>query len=188
MMDFGFYYDPAAKADVGLIREGFWDEPPPGCSIVSTGTGADVYYTCHHYGAFNSEAADRVVHRDRDRPDPARALLRAAWRTFPADSCDWSWSDHGGIGEWRVPRRAGLGGRVRLPRLLRRAHWGGRCSKPDAGSVRTRGAVGTGLLGSQPPIVRPRADRARPSRGRVRLLGVRRRAIRRAATASTAST
>ena len=23
------------------------------------------------------------------------------WRTFPADTCDWSWSDHGGIGAWR---------------------------------------------------------------------------------------
>ena len=33
-MDFGFYYDPNAKADMGLIRGGFWVEKPPDCSIL----------------------------------------------------------------------------------------------------------------------------------------------------------
>ena len=56
-MDFGFYYDPNAKADVGLIRGGFWVEQPPGCSTLDNyrDRGPEVYYTCHHYGAFNTE-------------------------------------------------------------------------------------------------------------------------------------
>ena len=59
-MDFGFYYDPAARGTdfpAGLIRGGFWDEAPPGCSVVGNyrGRGPDVWYTCHHYGSFNTE-------------------------------------------------------------------------------------------------------------------------------------
>jgi hypothetical protein len=101
-MDFGFYYDPAAKADVGLIRGGFWDEPPPGCSIVGNyrDRGPDVYYTCHHYGAFNSEPRIASYLGIATGQIPAKHYF-GPWRTFPADSCDWSWSDHGGIGEWR---------------------------------------------------------------------------------------
>jgi hypothetical protein len=101
-MDFGFYYDPAAKADVGLIRGGFWDEPPPGCSIVGNyrDRGPDVYYTCHHYGAFNSEPRIASYIGIATGQIPPEHYF-GPWRTFPADSCDWSWSDHGGIGEWR---------------------------------------------------------------------------------------
>lgn len=52
-MDFGFYYDPAA----GLLRGGFWDEPSNQCTIKDNyeDRGPDVYYTCHHYGALNTE-------------------------------------------------------------------------------------------------------------------------------------
>jgi len=43
-MNFGFYYD----ADAGLLRGGYWPEPPLG--------GCHVHgYTCHHYGALNTE-------------------------------------------------------------------------------------------------------------------------------------
>jgi hypothetical protein len=101
-MDFGFYYDPNAKSDVGLIRGGFWVEPPPGCSIAGNyrDRGPDVFYTCHHYGAFNSEpriASDIGIATGQIPPEH----YFGPWRTFPADTCDWSWSDHGGIGEWR---------------------------------------------------------------------------------------
>ena len=101
-MDFGFYYDVAAKADVGLIRGGFWDEPPPGCSILGNyrDRGPDVYYTCHHYGAFNSEPRIASYIGIANGQIPPEHYF-GPWRTFPADNCDWSWSDHGGIGEWR---------------------------------------------------------------------------------------
>jgi hypothetical protein len=101
-MDFGFYYDPNAKSDVGLIRGGFWVEPPPGCSIAGNyrDRGPDVYYTCHHYGAFNSEPRIASYLGIATGQIPPEHYF-GPWRTFPADTCDWSWSDHGGIGEWR---------------------------------------------------------------------------------------
>ena len=130
MMDFGFYYDPAAKADVGLIRQGVlgraaarvfdrWQLPGqgPGCLL--------------HLPSLRRlqlRAADRVVHRDRDRPDPARALLRA-WRTFPAPATGPG-ATTAGSASGGVPRRAGLGGRVRLPATTSCPPGAGRCSKP----------------------------------------------------------
>ena len=107
-MDFGFYYDPLAKPDyhggpdVGLIRGGFWDEPPPGCSILGNyrDRGPDVYYTCHHYGAFNSEPRIASYIGIATGQIPPEHYF-GPWRTFPADNCDWSWTEQGGIGEWR---------------------------------------------------------------------------------------
>ena len=78
-MDFGCYYDPNAKADVGLIRGGFWatDDAPGGGAVGDyCGMGEDVLYTGHHYGAFNTEPRIASLHRHRDGPDPGRALLR----------------------------------------------------------------------------------------------------------------
>jgi hypothetical protein len=43
-MDFGFYYDPCA----GLLRGGYWPEPPIKTPHLNG-------FTCHHYGAVNSE-------------------------------------------------------------------------------------------------------------------------------------
>jgi hypothetical protein len=101
-MDFGFYYDPNAKPDVGLIRGGFWVEQPPGCSILDNyrDRGPDVYYTCHHYGAFNTEPRIASYIGIATGQIPPEHYF-GPWRTFPADSCDWSWSEQGGIGEWR---------------------------------------------------------------------------------------
>jgi hypothetical protein len=107
-MDFGFYYDPNAKADVGLIRGGFWAEPPPqvpppGCSSIAGNyrdRGPDVYYTCHHYGAFNSEPRIASYLGIATGQIPPEHYF-GPWRTFPADNCDWSWTEQGGIGEWR---------------------------------------------------------------------------------------
>ena len=88
-MDFGFYYDPAA----GLIRGGFWDEPPPGCFVQDNyrDRGPDVYYTCHHYGALNTEpriASYIGIAREQIPPTHYYKM----WRTFP-DTCDWSWQE-----------------------------------------------------------------------------------------------
>jgi hypothetical protein len=88
-MDFGFYYDPAA----GLIRGGFWDEPPTQCSTPGNyrGRGPTVFYTCHHYGALNTEpriASYIGIAHDQIPPTHYYKM----WRTFP-DTCDWSWQE-----------------------------------------------------------------------------------------------
>jgi len=88
-MDFGFYYDPVA----GLIRGGFWDDLPPGCSILGNyrGRGPDVYYTCHHYGALNTEP--RIASYIGIAKDgiPETHYFKM-WRTFPP-TCDWGWQE-----------------------------------------------------------------------------------------------
>jgi hypothetical protein len=88
-MDFGFYYDPAA----GLIRGGFWDEPPPGCSVLDNyrDRGPDVYYTCHHYGALNTEPRIASYIGIAWGQIPPSHYYRM-WRTFP-NTCDWSWQE-----------------------------------------------------------------------------------------------
>lgn len=102
-MNFAFYYDPAGRGpDVpaGLMRGGFWDEQPPGCSILGNylGIGPDVYYTCHTYGAFNSETRMiSYVAISLGQVPPAHYF--APWRTFP-DNCDWGWQEQKPTGGW----------------------------------------------------------------------------------------
>src|SRR5215204_5834986 len=88
-MDFGFYYDP----EQGLIRGGFWDAAPSGCSVPGNyrERGPTVYYTCHHYGSLNTEpriASYWGITRDQI---PATHYYKM-WRTFP-NTCDWSWQE-----------------------------------------------------------------------------------------------
>ena len=101
-MDFGFYYDPQAKADVGLLRGGFWVEQPPGCSTLANyrDRGPDVYYTCHHYGAFNTEPRIASYIGIATGQIPPEHYF-GPWRTFPDENCDFGWSEQDGIGEWR---------------------------------------------------------------------------------------
>lgn len=102
-MNFGFYYDEDAlgsDAPAGLIRGGFWDEPPPDCSVEANYGGGEtpVYYTCHHYGSFNTEpriASYLGIVAGQIPPEH----YFAAWRTFP-DTCDWSWQEQKPVGEW----------------------------------------------------------------------------------------
>ena len=102
-MDFGFFYDPLAKGpDVpaGLMRGGFWDEPPPDCGVLGNyrGGGPDVWYTCHHYGALNSETrAISYIAIALGQVPPEHYF--AIWRTFPP-TCDWSWQEQLPVGEW----------------------------------------------------------------------------------------
>ena len=102
-MNFAFYYDPAARGpDVpaGLMRGGFWDEVPPGCSIVDNylGVGPDVWFTCHTYGSFNSETRMiSYVAISLGQVPPAHYF--APWRTFP-DNCDWGWQEQKPTGSW----------------------------------------------------------------------------------------
>jgi hypothetical protein len=96
-MDFGFYYDPGA----GLIRGGFWDEPPPGCFVQDNyrDRGPDVYYTCHHYGALNTEPRITSYLGIADGTVPPEHYFKM-WRTFP-DTCDWSWQEQKPVGVTR---------------------------------------------------------------------------------------
>lgn len=102
-MDFGFYYDPAARGPdmPGLMRGGFWVEPPTGCSVRDNyrDRGPDVYYTCHHYGAFNSETRMiSYVAISLGQVPPTHYF--APWRTFPP-TCDWSWQEMLPVGQYR---------------------------------------------------------------------------------------
>ncbi|MCI0394175.1 MAG: DUF3131 domain-containing protein [Chloroflexi bacterium] len=97
-MDFGFYYDPAA----GLLRGGFWVEPPPGCSIQGnySGNGPDVFYTCHHYGSFNTEPRIASYIAIAFDQVPETHYFKG-WRTFPG-TCDWGWHEMQPQGEWHT--------------------------------------------------------------------------------------
>lgn len=103
-MDFAFYYDPVARgADVpvGLMRGGFWTTPPTGCSLAGNYVhrGPDVYFTCHTYGAFNSETRMiSYVAIALGQVSPAHYF--GPWRTFP-DTCDWSWQEMRPVGVQR---------------------------------------------------------------------------------------
>lgn len=111
-MDFGYYYngaegvrkDPAdTTARVGgQIRGGFWVEPPGDgtCSTPGNYRGdADVYFTCHHYGAFNTEPRMASYLGIAAGQIPARHYF-GTMRTFPP-TCDWSWTETRASGEWR---------------------------------------------------------------------------------------
>jgi Putative glucoamylase/Protein of unknown function (DUF3131) len=99
-MDFGFYYNEAENVG-GQIRGGFWVEPPPGCSVQGNyrDRGPDVYYTCHHYGAFNTEPRIASYLGIAEGQIPPKHYF-GTFRTFP-DTCDWSWTETKPVGEWK---------------------------------------------------------------------------------------
>ena len=93
-MHFGVYYNPEGRADlgVGLIRGGFWDEEPSGCSVPGNYTGGEtVYYTCHHYDTTVSETRIALYLGITDGEIPPEAYW-GTYRTFPS-TCDWSWQE-----------------------------------------------------------------------------------------------
>lgn len=111
-MDFGYYYngaegvrkDPADTAAPvgGQIRGGFWVEPPGDGTCNTPGNyrgDADVYFTCHHYGAFNTEPRMASYLGIASGQIPARHYF-GTMRTFPP-TCDWSWTETKPTGEWR---------------------------------------------------------------------------------------
>ncbi|MBL0749736.1 glucoamylase family protein [Nocardioides baculatus] len=109
-MDFGYYYNPAegirkepgSDAPVGgQIRGGFWVDPPSGCSVADNYRGGeDVYYTCHHYGSFNTEPRIASYLGIAAGQIPARHYF-GTLRTFPP-TCDWSWTETKPSGEWHT--------------------------------------------------------------------------------------
>lgn len=97
-MDFGYYYNPAENQ----IRGGFWVDPPAECSVPGNYRGgATVYYTCHHYGAFNTEPRMASYLGIASEQIPQKHYF-GTFRTFPGENCDWSWSEQRGQGEYRT--------------------------------------------------------------------------------------
>jgi hypothetical protein len=84
-MDFGYYYDPAE----GQMRGGFWPDPPPDCSVYDA--AKNVYFTCHHYGALNTEPRIASYIAIARGQVPATHYFKL-FRTF-LDNCDWSWQE-----------------------------------------------------------------------------------------------
>jgi hypothetical protein len=99
-MDFGCYYNP----EVNQIRGGFWDEDPHDSAAVTgdyCGIGQDVWYTGHHYGAFNTEPRMASYLGIAEGQIPAKHYY-GTYRTFPNDNCDWSWTETKPVGEWKT--------------------------------------------------------------------------------------
>jgi hypothetical protein len=103
LMDFGYYYDPAQNQ----IRGGFWVEDPtpaPGEGAEVPGNyrgGETVYYTGHHYGAFNTEPRMASYLGIASEQIPQKHYF-GTWRTFPSENCDWSWSEQSAVGHYET--------------------------------------------------------------------------------------
>ncbi|MFF5077673.1 glucoamylase family protein [Actinoplanes sp. NPDC000266] len=89
-MNFGFYFNPAAVSPIGtrgLIRGGFWDTAPPGCSVPQNG----VWFTCNHYDITVTEPRIATYLGIGAGQIPATAYYDTM-RTLP-DSCDYAWQE-----------------------------------------------------------------------------------------------
>ncbi len=89
-MDFGFFFDPAAATPIGtrgLIRGGFWDTAPPGCSVPQGG----VWFTCNHYDITVTEPRIATYLGIGAGQIPPVAYFDTM-RTLP-DSCDYAWQE-----------------------------------------------------------------------------------------------
>jgi hypothetical protein len=94
-MNFGFYYNPDAATPfgaTGLIRGGFWDAAPPGCSVPGDG----VWFTCNHYDITVTEPRIATYLGIAAGQIPAEAYYNTM-RTLPA-TCDWSWHEMQPVG------------------------------------------------------------------------------------------
>ena len=185
-MDFASFFDPAGAAGLpaGTNRGGFWDAPPPDCSVEApmyNGSGATAFYTCHHYDTTVSESRIATYLGIANGQIPADRAVRHA----PHDASRMRLGLAGAAAAGRVPhlrRRRGLGGRLLATTGCRSSRAGAAacssrscptCSFPRRSGDRSRGA--------QPSDHRRRAEAARARRGRIRLLGLlaRERPVRR---------
>ncbi|MEJ7794088.1 MAG: DUF3131 domain-containing protein, partial [Nocardioides sp.] len=102
-MDFGCYYNEA-EGQGGQIRGGFWDEDfgdPVRVKGDYCGMGEDVWYTGHHYGAFNTEPRMASYLGIASGQIPQKHYF-GTFRTFPGDTCGWDWTEAQPTGEWRT--------------------------------------------------------------------------------------
>nr|WP_146925749.1 glucoamylase family protein [Cellulomonas xylanilytica] len=103
-MNFAAFYDPAANGGVpgraGLLRGGFWADPPNAETDPGTVAGSPVYFTKNHYDITNSEPRiASYIGIARGQIPPAHYYATA--RTFPA-SCDWDWLEQRPVGVTRT--------------------------------------------------------------------------------------
>ena len=133
----------------------------------------DVWFTKQPLRRPELRAADGQLpgHRRRARCRPSTTSTstapsrRVRRRRLPGDAAQRR--------DAHLPRRRRLRGPLRLPRHAHRPHLGRRHVRgADGPALRARGALGPALVGRQPPALRARADRARPRRGALRLLGL----------------
>ena len=100
-MDFSCYYNP----EVNQIRGGFWeDNPNDGAAVAGDycGMPKDVWYTGHHYGAFNTEPRMASYLGIAEGQIPQKHYF-GTYRTFPNDAgCDWAWTETKPSGEWQT--------------------------------------------------------------------------------------
>ncbi len=98
-MDFGYYYDPAEKQ----IRGGFWDGARrQTCSIPGNyRDGPPVYYTCHHYGAFNTEPRMASYLGIAAQQIPQEHYF-GTWRTFPDDTATGPGAEQRPVGHYET--------------------------------------------------------------------------------------
>ncbi len=94
-MDFGYYYDAPERQ----IRGGFWVEPVPGSVPGNYRGGATVFYTGHHYGAFNTEPRMASYLGIAAGQIPQEHYF-GTFRTFPPEGCDFGWTEQRGVGQW----------------------------------------------------------------------------------------
>ncbi|MET0415715.1 MAG: glucoamylase family protein [Actinoplanes sp.] len=89
-MNFGFFFNPAATTPIGtrgLIRGGFWDTQPPGCSVAQNG----VWFTCNHYDITVTEPRMATYLGIAAGQIPPTAYYDTM-RTLP-DTCDYAWQE-----------------------------------------------------------------------------------------------
>lgn len=100
-MNFGCFYNPFENAPAGQIRGGFWDEDPLQSAAVKGNYcgGEDVWFTGHHYGAFNTEPRIASYLGIAAGQIPPRHYF-GTYRTFPHENCDWSWTETRAVGSW----------------------------------------------------------------------------------------
>ena len=100
-MDFGYYYNPQEKQ----IRGGFWLEPRPASVPGNYRGGETVYYTGHHYGAFNTEPRMASYLGIAAQQIPQEHYF-GTWRTFPLvkdnNPCWSGWTEQKPTGENRT--------------------------------------------------------------------------------------
>ena len=95
-MDFAAFFNPegAPGLPAGTNRGGFWDTAPSGCSVAApmyNGSGAEAFYTCHHYDTTVSESRIATYLGIAEGSIPATALY-GTHRTMPP-GCDWAWQE-----------------------------------------------------------------------------------------------
>lgn len=91
-MNFGFFFNPAATSPIGtrgLIRGGFWDTAPPGCSVADPARA--VWFTCNHYDITVTEPRIATYLGIGAGQIPPTAYFDTM-RTLP-DSCDYAWQE-----------------------------------------------------------------------------------------------